>query len=327
MKAIVCPTYGGPKVLQVKEFPKPIPKDGEVLVKVHSSTAVTGDCNIMSLSFAAWFRLPARFVFGFTGPRKQIPGWELSGYIESIGQNVNNFKVGDRVFGYTKGITFGGTNAEYKSIPENRLVSINDSNISFEEAAVLPIGGLTALSLLRSANVGRGQKVLVYGASGSVGTFAVQLAKLLGAEVTGVCSGGNVELVKSIGADIVIDYTKEDYTTNNQSYDVVFDAVGKTSFSLCKNSLVSNGIFLTVDWPFRQAIWALLTTKKKVIFPMAANTTEDLIFLKELVEKGEMKPVIDRTFSLDEAVEAYSYVEKGHKKGNVVIAVAKNNTE
>ncbi len=327
MKAIVCPTYGGPEVLQVKEFPKPTLKDDEVLVKIHSSTAVAGDCSIMSFSFEAWFWLPGKFIFGFTRPRKQIPGWELSGHVESIGQNVSQFKVDDRVFGYTKGITFGGTNAEYKSIPENRLVSINDSNISFEEAVVLPIGGLTALYLLRRANVGKGQKVLIYGSSGSVGTFAVQLAKYFGAEVIGVCSGRNVELVKSIGADIVIDYTKEDYTTSGQSYDVIFDAVGKTSFSQCKNSLKSSGIFLTVDWPFRQALWASLTSKKKVIFPMAAHTTEDLIFLKELVEMGELKPVIDRTFSLDEAAEAYSYVEKGHKKGNVVIAVAKNNTE
>jgi 2-desacetyl-2-hydroxyethyl bacteriochlorophyllide A dehydrogenase len=321
MKAIVCPKYGGPEVLQVKEFEKPTPKDNEVLVKVHSSTATTGDYRIMRFSFAAWFWLPGKFILGFTKPRKQIPGWELSGQIESVGKSVSQYKKCDRVFGYTEGISFGGTNAEYKCIPQDRIVSINDSNISYEEAVVLPIGGLTALYLLRRANVRQGQKVLINGASGSVGTFAVQLAKYFGAEVTGVCSGRNVELVKSIGADIVIDYTKEDYTKNGQSYDVIFDAVGKTSFSHSKDSLKNNGIYLTVDWPFLQALWTSLTSKKKIIFGMAPHRIEDLIFLTELVETGKLKPVIDKYFTLDEAIEAYSYVAKGHKKGNVVIRV------
>lgn len=327
MKAIVCPKYGGPEVLRVKEFEKPTPEDEEVLVKIHASTATTGDCRIIRYSFAPWFWLPGKFILGFTKPRKQIPGWELSGQIESAGKSVSQFKKGDRVFGYTEGISFGGTNAEYKCISQDRIVSFNDSSISYEEAAVLPVGGLTALYLLRKANVGQSQKILINGASGSVGTYAVQLAKYFGAKVTGVCSGRNVELVKSIGADIVIDYTKEDFTKNGQSYDVIFDAVGKTSFSHCKDSLKNNGIYVTVDWPFLQALWASLTSKKKIIFGMAPHRIEDLIFLKKLVETGKLKPVIDKSFTLDEAIEAYSYVEKGHKRGNVVIAVTENKNE
>lgn len=260
-------------------------------------------------------------MFGITKPRKEIPGWELSGEIESTGKNVTQFKKGDKVFGYSKGVSFGGTNAEYKCLSQDRIVTIDLSRISYEDAAVLPVGGLTALYLLRKANVEVGQKVLIYGASGSVGTYAVQLSKYYGAEVTGVCSSRNFELVKSLGADTVIDYTKEDFTKNGLTYDVIFDAVSKISFHRCKDSLQKNGAYLTVDWPFLQRVWTSITSEKRILFGMSTDSNEDLIFLKELVEKGKLKPVIDRSYPLEEAVEAYRYVDQGHKKGNVIITV------
>lgn len=321
MKAVICPKYGDPEVLQIKKVGKPIPKDNEVLIKVFASTVTQGDCRIIRFSFASWFWLPGRFIFGFTKPRKQIPGWELAGEIESIGKNVSQFKTGDKVFGYTKGISFGACNAQYKSITEDRIVKMDDSKISYENAVVLPVGGLTALYLLRMAKIEKGQKVLIYGASGSVGTFAVQLAKYFGADVTGVCSRKNMELVQSIGASRTIDYTNEDFTRNDQTYDIIFDAVGKTTFSKCKNSLENNGKYLTVEWPILQSLWASITGKKKIIFANAPHRIEDLIYLKELVESGKISPVIDKVFPLEKAVEAYTYVDKGHKVGNVVIRV------
>ncbi|UCE91329.1 MAG: NAD(P)-dependent alcohol dehydrogenase [Methanobacteriota archaeon] len=321
MKAIVCTKYGPPDVLQLKEVDKPSPKPNEVLIKIHTSTVTTGDCRIRSFTFASWFWLPGRIMFGITKPRKEIPGWELSGEIESTGKNVTQFKKGDKVFGYSKGVSFGGTNAEYKCLSQDRIVTIDLSRISYEDAAVLPVGGLTALYLLRKANVEVGQKVLIYGASGSVGTYAVQLSKYYGAEVTGVCSSRNFELVKSLGADTVIDYTKEDFTKNGLTYDVIFDAVSKISFHRCKDSLQKNGAYLTVDWPFLQRVWTSITSEKRILFGMSTDSNEDLIFLKELVEKGKLKPVIDRSYPLEEAVEAYRYVDQGHKKGNVIITV------
>lgn len=326
MKAIVCTKYGPPDVLQLKEVDKPSPKPNEVLIKIHTSTVTTGDCRIRSFTFASWFWLPGRIMFGITKPRKEIPGWELSGEIESTGKNVTQFKKGDKVFGYSKGVSFGGTNAEYKCLSQDRIVTIDLSRISYEDAAVLPVGGLTALYLLRKANVEVGQKVLIYGASGSVGTYAVQLSKYYGAEVTGVCSSRNFELVKSLGADTVIDYTKEDFTKNGLTYDVIFDAVSKISFHRCKDSLQKNGAYLTVDWPFLQRVWTSITSEKRILFGMSTDSNEDLIFLKELVEKGKLKPVIDRSYPLEEAVEAYRYVDQGHKKGNVIITVDHNET-
>ena len=224
------------------------------------------------------------------------------------------------MFGYTDGISFGGTNAEYKCLDENRLVKFS-SEISFEQAAVLPVGGLTALHFLKKANVKAGHKVLINGASGSVGTFAVQLAKFFGAEVTGVCSSKNKPLVKSIGADHIIDYKKENFIQNNKKYDVIFDAVGKTTFNKCKNSLVKNGVYLTVEWPFIQAIWNVFFSSKKIIFGMAPHSLEDLIFLKTLVQNGNLTPVIDKSFSINQAVEAYLYVDAGHKAGNVILSI------
>ncbi|MBU8932496.1 MAG: NAD(P)-dependent alcohol dehydrogenase [candidate division Zixibacteria bacterium] len=321
MKAIVCTKYGPPDVLQLKEVEKPTPKDNEILVRVYASTVTAGDCRIRSFTWARWFWLPGRIMYGLRKPRKKIPGCDLAGEIELVGKAVKLFKEGDQVFGYTKGVFFNGCNAEYKCLPEEELVAIKPANMTYEEAAAVPIGGLSALHFLRKGDIQNGQKVLIHGASGSVGTFAVQLAKYFGAEVTGVCSTINLELAKSLGADKVIDYTKEDFTKNGQTYDAIFDTVGKTTFPHCKGSLKQRGVYLTVDWPFLQALWTSIVGGKKVIIGIAPNITENLIFLKELIEAGKIKSVIDRCYPLEQIVEAHRYVDKGHKKGNVVITV------
>jgi 2-desacetyl-2-hydroxyethyl bacteriochlorophyllide A dehydrogenase len=322
MKAIVCTKYGPPEVLQLKEVAKPTPKDNEVLIKVHATTVTSGDVRLRSCTWAPWFWLPSRIMFGLTGPRKTIPGNELAGEIEAVGKDVTRFRNGDQVFGIYWWVSFGGANAEYICLPEDG-VAIKPVNMTYEEAAAVPIGGLTALVLLRKAKIQSGQKVLIVGASGSVGAFAVQLARYFGAEVTGVCSTANIELVKSLGADKVIDYTKEDFTRNGQTYDIIFDAVIKTAFSRCKSSLTPGGVFITVDYPLLTAFWTSIVGSKKVVFGIA-NKIEDLVFLKELIEAGQIKPVIDRCYPLEQAAEAHRYVETGHKKGNVVITVANN---
>ncbi|MFC1608506.1 NAD(P)-dependent alcohol dehydrogenase, partial [Candidatus Latescibacterota bacterium] len=297
----------------------------EVLIKVFATTVTFGDMRIRSFTWPLWFWLPGRIMYGLRKPRKPIPGNELAGKIETVGKDVTLFSKGDQVLGIAWGTSFQSATAEYKCLSEDEMIAMKPANMTHEEAAAVPVGGLTALHFLRKADIQSGQKVLIYGASGSVGTFAVQLAKYYGAEVTGVCSTTNIEMVKSLGADKVIDYTKEDFTKRGHNYDIIFDAVSKTSFSRCKSSLKQRGRYLTTDWPLLQALWTSKVGTKKVIIGIASQNPEDLTFLIELIEKGELKTVIDRTYPLEQTAEAHRYVEKGHKKGNVVITVEHSN--
>lgn len=302
MRAIVCTKYGPPNVLQLRDVDKPSPRDNEVLVKVHATTVTSSDCIVrgFKLPLAVW--IPARIALGLRGPRKPILGVELAGEIEAIGGRVARFSVGDRVFAFTGRSGFGAY-AEYTCLPEDGLVTVMPAGVTYEEIAATTFASL-AWHFLRKANIQEGHRVLVYGASGAAGTYAVQLAKYMGAEVTGVSSSANIELVRSLGADEAIDYTKADFTKSGELYDVIFDAVGKISKSSCRNALTPNGTYVSINqgnpWP----------------------RVEDLAFLMELVKTKQIRSVIDRRYPLEAIPEAHRYVEEGHKKGNVVVTVS-----
>jgi len=322
MKAVICSEYGPPDVLQIKEVEKPVPKNNEVLVRVRATTVTAADHRLRSFTVPAVVWLPARLVLGIRRPRKPILGVELSGEVEAVGSEVKRFKKGDLIFAAT--LADFGAYAQYKCLSENGPIAIKPSNSTFEEAAAIPVGARTALHFLKKGNIMRGQKVLVYGASGSVGSYAVQLARYFGAVVTGVCSGKNAELVKSLGADRVFDYTKKDFTQKLERYDMIFLAVDKWPFSVSIKFLVEKGTFIDVTNPVKSLpmLWTSLTTSKRIITSEnVPNSAEDLNFLRGLAESGALIPVIDRTYTLEQMVEAHRYVDQGHKKGNVAITV------
>jgi NADPH:quinone reductase-like Zn-dependent oxidoreductase len=324
MKAIVCPKYGSPDVLELKEVEKPFPKDKEVLIKVHAAVVGPVDC-----AFRKADPVIVRFLYGFLKPKFAILGIEVAGEIEAVGKSVTLFKKGDQVFGMSADRF--GAHAEYVCLPEDKFLITKPAKMSYEEAVGICDGAPTALTFLRDvAKLERGQKVLINGASGAVGVYAVQLANYFEAEVTGVCSSANVELVKSLGADKVIDYTKEDFTKDGQTYDVIFDAVGKSSFPRCKGSLTQKGMYLTTVPTLGiipHMVWTSLKGGKKAKFVASGlmQNKDNLIFLKELVESGKLKAVIDRRYPLEQMAEAHRYVETGRKKGNVIITLTHNN--
>src|SRR2546425_5307525 len=325
MKAIVCTRYGPPEVLRLKEREKPTPKDNEVLVRVHAATVTKGDCELRSLNLPLTWQLFVRIGFGFRATRKKILGQELAGEIESVGRDVKLFKKGDQVFAFT-GLHLGAY-AEYNCLPEKGLIAIKPVNMSFEEAAAVPVGGLHALNCLRKGNIQSGQKVLIIGAGGTVGTLAVQLAKSSGAEVTGVDSTGKLDMLRSIGADNVIDYAQEDFTKSGEKYDVIFDVVGKSSFSSCIRSLKEKGVYLLGNPGLSQQVrglWTSMMSSKKVVGGTVSYKTEDLVFLRELIEAGKIRSVIDRRYTLEQTAEAHRYVDTGQKTGNVVITVERD---
>lgn len=306
MKAVIYTKYGSPEVLKLKDIEKPKPKENEILVKIHSATVTTGDVRLRSSDFPPLFWLPARLIFGLFKPKKKILGHEFAGVVEEVGNGVTDFTIGDNVFGTTTMLTTGSY-AEYICVPQkwkNGVVGLKPENLTHQESAALPVGAMTALFLLEKANITKDQSVLIYGASGSVGSYAVQIATILGASVTGVCSTANFEMVQSLGAKNLIDYHKEDYSQRSEKFDIVFDAVGKTTEGKAKRVLKAKGNFVTVN----------MLTKENV---------EHLKLIKEWSDKGKLKPFIDKTFQLDDIQKAHEYVEKGHKRGNVVIEVSK----
>ena len=327
MKAIVWTKYGPPEVLQLREVPKPTPNDDEVLIRIHATTVTAGDCEMRSLKFPIILSLPMRLWIGFLKPKgTTIPGTELAGEVEAVGKDVTLFKEGDQVFG-AAGMGFGA-NAEYICLPERPGdmeggVAIKPANMTYEEAATVPFGGRDALHFLRLGNIQSGQKILINGAGGSIGTFAVQLAKLDGAEVTAVDSTAKLDMLRSIGADHVVDYTQQDFTERGEIYDVIFDVVGKISFSRTNKVLKENGIYLLAN-PASQmlaGLWTQMASSKKVVMQTASATVRDLEFIRSLVDEGKLRTVIDRSYPLEDITEAHRYVETGAKQGNVVITV------
>ncbi|WP_346864116.1 NAD(P)-dependent alcohol dehydrogenase [uncultured Draconibacterium sp.] len=326
MKAIICTKYGTPEVLKMVEVDKPVPKNNEVLIKIHATTVNGADARIRGAVFPSIFNFPVKLAMGFKGPRKKILGVELAGTIEKIGTGVTRFKVGDEIFAST-GANFGA-HAEYICLAETAEMTHKPSNMSFEEAAAVPHCALAALYFLKKGKIQPGQKVLIHGAAGGIGTFAVQIAKTMGALVTGVCSTSGIEMVKSIGADKVIDYTRENISNYDDTYDVIFDTVGKSSIPECLEVLNENGQYLSAVHlelsRMLEGIKASLTSNKKVIGGVASYTVENLNYLKNLIEAGKLKTVIDKQYSFHQMVEAHTYVDTGHKKGHVIIRVDAN---
>ena len=326
MKAMVYERYGSPDVLELRDLAKPAPKDNEILIRTHVTTVTSGDCRVRSLNVPAGFGLIMRLVFGVSRPKQPILGTELAGVVESVGKDVTKFKVGDAVFAFSDAAM--GCYAEYRCMSQDGAVALKPPNLTYAEAAALSFGGTTALDFLRRGKLQSGERVLINGASGGVGSAAVQLAKHFGAHVTGVCSTANMEWVKSLGANHVIDYTQEDFTQNGETYDVIVDTVGTARFLRSKDSLKEGGRLLMVlaGLPdMLQIPWVSMTSSKKIIAGPATVRAEDLRFLAELAEAGKFKPVIDRRYPFDQIAAAHRYVDTGRKKGNVVIDVALEN--
>ncbi|MFO7583814.1 MAG: NAD(P)-dependent alcohol dehydrogenase [Anaerolineales bacterium] len=330
MKAITFIKYGSPDVLQLKDIPKPTPKENEILVRVRATPVNYGDLTARDFAHSqfnmpALLYLPARLAFGWSKPKIQVLGSELAGDVELVGSRVTQFKPGDAIFAYL-GMNMGA-NAEYVCIPESGTVSLKPANLTYEEAAVLPYGAVMAASLLQKANLKPGQKILVNGASGGIGAMAVQLAKHhYSVNVTGVCGTARLEYVKALGADKVIDYTQHDFTQNGETYDVIFDILGRSSFVHCKNSLKPDGILLFASFKGRailDMLWSAPFSRKKVICAMAEEKTASLLLVKELTEAGKIKAIIDKCFPLEQTAEAHRYIETGGRQGNVVLVLAK----
>jgi NADPH:quinone reductase-like Zn-dependent oxidoreductase len=304
MKAIITTKYGSPEVLEIREVDKPNPKKNEVLIKVKAIAVTSGDCRMRAFNPPYWFfRIPMRLMLGIFKPRKPIQGLWLAGEIEETGNEVKHFNVGQQIYARTVDLIFGA-NAEYVCLPENAIIGLKPSNLTFEEAISIPFGGMTALHFLKKSSIKKGDKILVYGASGSVGTSVVQLGNYFGAEVTAVCSTENIELVKNLGAQKTIDYKKEDLTDCKEKFDIVFDAVGHINRSIIKKMLKPNGKFVSV-----------------ITSGHAQGGVNELNYLTELAEKGQLRPVIDRCYPFEQIVDAHRYVDKGHKKGNVILTV------
>jgi len=319
MKAIVCTKYGPPEVLQLKEVEKPIPKDNEVRIRIYGTTVTAGDTEIRGLKFSFWMRLLMRLGFGLIRPRKKILGQELGGEIESVGKDVKLFKKGDQIFASTA-FRFG-TYAEYVCLPEDGVLAIKPSNMTYEEAAAVVTGGINALWYLRKANIQSGQKVLIRGGSGTIGTFAIQLAKYYGAEVTAIGNPSSLEMMKSLGADKVFDYHKDDFAKSSETYDVIFDVIGKSSFSGFIRTLKENGIYLLANTGARKVRKLLKNGQKVILGKSLIYEIDDLVFLRELIEKGKLKTAIGKRYPLEQIPEAHRDIEKGGKTGNIVITV------